>query len=141
VRAPVDGVVLTPHPERRVGARVEAGDPVLLVGRTDSLELEFRVDEREVVRVREGQRVRLRVDAVPQRTFEARLHVLGRVPADSAPGEARFAARALVANGDGLLRAGMAAHARVLTDDASLATRMLRTPWRALRLFWWRLWG
>jgi GAF domain-containing protein/biotin carboxyl carrier protein len=141
VRAPVDGTVLTPHPERRIGARVEAGDAVLLVGRTDSLELEFHVEEREVVRVREGQRVRLRVDAVPQRTFEARLHVLGRVPADSVRGQVRFAARALVANPAGDLRAGMAAHARVLTDPASLATRVLRSPVRALRLFWWRMWA
>ena len=141
VRAPVNGIVLTPHPERRVGARVEAGDVVLLVGRVDSLELDFLVDEREVTRVRAGQRVRLRVDAVPERTFEGRVLTIGRVPADSLAEDVRFAGRALVANADGLLRAGMTAHARVLTDPASAMARVFRTPARAIRLSWWRLRG
>jgi RND family efflux transporter MFP subunit len=61
VRAPVDGVVLTPRPEERQGARVEPGTPVLLVGRTDTLELEMGVAERDVARVRVGQEVRLRL--------------------------------------------------------------------------------
>jgi hypothetical protein len=48
--------------------------------------------------------------------------------------------RALVPNADGLLRPGMAAHARVLTDPSSLAGRLLRRPARAARLLWWRMW-
>jgi hypothetical protein len=46
-----------------------------------------------------------------------------------------------VPNPDGLLRPEMAAHARVLTDPASSATRLLRGPWRWARLAWWRLWS
>ena len=141
VRAPVDGIVLTVRPDRRVGTRVEPGDAVLLLGRTDSLELEFVVEQREVARVRADQRVRLRVDAIPDRTFEGRVLALGRAPVDSTDAVVRYAARALVPNLDGALRPGMAAHARVLTDPASLATRVVRTPLRAMRLFWWRIWG
>jgi hypothetical protein len=50
-----------------------------------------------------------------------------------------YAARALVANPDGALRPGMAAHARVLTARASVLERLLRGPVRAARLLSWRL--
>ena len=49
--------------------------------------------------------------------------------------------RAVVANPDGLLRPGMAAYARVLTEPASALWRLARAPVRATRLAWWRFWS
>jgi len=93
--------------------------------------------------VRVGDEVRLRVDALPQRTFVGRVTVVGSLPVDSASSADGmwFPVRALVPNDAGLLRPGMTAHARVLTDPASLAGRLLRTPLRAARLLWWRMWS
>src|SRR2546422_797055 len=71
VRAPVSGVVLTPRPEERLGGRLEAGGLAATLGRTDTLELEFGVAQRDIARVTVGQTVRLRVDALPQRTVES----------------------------------------------------------------------
>ena len=141
VRAPVSGVVLTPRPEERVGARLEAGDIAVTLGRTDTLELEFGVPQRDINRVTVGNRVRLRVDAIPQRTFEGIVTSLGEVPADSAAAQVLFPVRAHVANPEGLLKPGMAAHAKVLTGPASIAGRLLRGPVRWLRLVWWRMWA
>jgi GAF domain-containing protein/biotin carboxyl carrier protein len=141
VRAPVSGVVLTPRPEERVGARLEAGDVAVMLGRTDTLELEFGVAQREINRVAIGQRVRLRVDAVPQRTFEGTVTSLGELPADMSAAQVLFPVRARVANPEGLLKPGMAAHAKVLTRPASIAGRLLRGPVRWLRLVWWRIWA
>jgi len=140
MRAPVSGVVLTPHVQERLGASLEEGDLLLTLGRTDSLELEFGVDQRDVSRVRPGQQVRLRVDALPQRTFSGRVRSVGQLPADSGQ-PVRYPVRASVANGDGLLKPQMAAHTRVLTQPASAVTRLLRAPARWLRLFWWKIWG
>jgi membrane fusion protein (multidrug efflux system) len=140
VRAPVSGVVLTPRPEERLGAWLDAGDPVVIIGRTDTLELDFGVPQREVTRVVVGQRVHLRVDALPQRTFTGEVTFLGELPVDSSE-EVWFPARARVPNPDGLLRPGMAAHVKVLTASASVATRLLRGPARWLRLVWWRIWA
>lgn len=140
IRAPVAGVVLTPHLHERVGASFEEGDLLLTLGRTDSLELELGVDQRDVSRVLPGQEVRLRVDAVPQRTFVGRVISIGQLPADSGP-VVRYPVRAYVANTDGLLRPNMAAYARVLTESASAATHLLRAPARWARLLWWRLWA
>jgi multidrug efflux system membrane fusion protein len=140
VRSPVAGVVLTPRPQERLGSWVDAGSQLIVVGRTDTLELDFNVDERDIGRVRVGDEVRLRVDAYPQRTFVGRVTSVAPLAADSA-GIAGFPVRALVPNDSGLVRPGMVAYARVLTDPSSVMGRATREPWRRLRLFWWRIWS
>ena len=140
LRAPVSGTVLTPHVDQLAGRSLEEGDLLLAIGRTDSLELEFGVAQRDIARVRPGQEVRLRVDAMPQRTFVGRVRSVAPVPADSAE-EVRYPVRAVVANPDGALKPSMAAFVRVLTDPASAATRLFRAPVRWARLFWWRIWS
>ncbi|HEU5304220.1 MAG TPA: GAF domain-containing protein [Gemmatimonadales bacterium] len=140
VRAPLAGVVLTPHLHERVGASLEEGDLLLMLGRTDSLELEFGVDQLDVGRVRPGQEVRLRVDALPQHTFTGRVRTVAQLPADSGS-PVRYPVRAAVANPDGVLKPQMAAYARVLTAPESAMTRLLRAPIRWLRLMWWKLWA
>ncbi len=142
IRAPSAGIILTPRPRERLGAHLDAGDPVLVVGRADTLLLEFGIAQKDVARIRPGDEVRLRVDALPQRTFAGAVNSIGVLPVAGDTGIAvRFPVRALVPNPDGLLRPGMAAHARVLTAPASLAGRVLRDPARAVRLLWWRLWS
>jgi GAF domain-containing protein/multidrug resistance efflux pump len=138
VRAPTSGIVLTPHLNERVGASLEEGDLLLTVGRTDTLELEFGVDQRDIGRIRPGQEVRLRVDALPQHTFSGRVSSIGQLPSDSGASTIRYPVRAYVANPNGLLRPQMAAYARVLTAPASAAERVMRAPVRWARLLWWK---
>lgn len=140
IRSPVPGMVLTPRPEERVGSHAEAGDVLAVVGRTDSLELEFGVDQRDITRVRPGDEVRLRVTALPQRTFSGRVVSIAPLSAGTTT-DVSFPVRAVVANADGLLRPGMAAYTRVLTEPASVLGRLARQPARALRLWWWRMWS
>jgi len=140
VRSPVRGVILTARPDEKVGSHMDAGDLVVVVGRTDSLELEFGVGERDITRVRLGDEVRLRVAALPQRTFSGRVSSIAATSTTTGP-DVRFPVRAVVANPDALLRPGMAAYARVLTEPASILWRVARTPVRATRLAWWRFWS
>ncbi len=140
IRSPVGGVVLTARPEDRVGTRVEAGDLLAIVGSTDSLELELGVEQRDVTRVRVGDEVRLRVTALPQRTFSGRVVSIASLPTVG-DGRVWFPLRAVVANRDGLLRPGMGAYARVLTAQTSLLGRLVRGPARSIRLLWWRMWS
>jgi GAF domain-containing protein len=140
IRAPTAGTVLTPRLEERVGASLGEGDLFLTLGRTDTLELEMGIEQRDVLRVRPGQEVRLRVDALPQRTFVGVVTSVAQLPSDTGA-EVHYPVRARVPNPEGLLRPEMAAHARVLTDPVSAATRVLRGPWRWARLAWWRLWS
>jgi GAF domain-containing protein len=140
VRAPAPGLVLTPRMEERTGTSLAEGDQLLLLGRTDTLELEFGVPQQDILRVRQGQTVRLRVDALPSRTFEGRVTSIAEMPIGR-EGIVEFPVRAAVANPDGLLKPDMAAHARILTDPASIVTRTLRGPVRWVQLMWWRMWS
>jgi GAF domain-containing protein/multidrug resistance efflux pump len=140
IRAPSAGTVLTPRLAERAGTSLAEGDLFLLLGRTDTLELEFGVEQQDIIRVRVGQEVRLRVDAMPQRTFSGRVTSIAPLPRTAESG-VEYPVRAAIANPEGLLRPDMAAHARVLTDPASAATRIFRDPVRWVRLAWWRLWS
>ncbi len=140
LRAPSAGVVLTPRLAELAGTSLAEGDLFLLLGRTDTLELEFGVDQREITRVQPGQEVRLRVDALPQRTFSGKVTSIAPLPRTTQD-HVEYPVRATIANPEGLLRPEMAAHARVLTDPASAATRLFREPGRWVRLAWWRLWS
>ncbi len=157
VRAPVTGIVLTERPYELANSHADAGRALLVIGRTDSLELEFTVPQRDVARVLAGQSVRLRVEALPQRTFEGRVTAIAPLPtgvqaelsssmradvdvaALATTSDETFPVRALVANRDGALKPGMHPYARVLTASASVAGRLLRRPLRAWRLFYWRM--
>jgi RND family efflux transporter MFP subunit len=138
VRAPISGIVLTPRTEEKTGRRVEAGEAVVTMGRTDTVTVEFTVDQRDLSQVRAGQPVRLRLDALPDRTFDGVLTFVGALPSDSSD-EAQFPARAVVVNSDGVLRTGMSAQARVLTQPMSILGRLARGPARWIRLTGWRL--
>jgi multidrug efflux pump subunit AcrA (membrane-fusion protein) len=77
---------------------------------------------------------------MPQHTFAGRVTSIGATSA-TASGSVSFPVRAVVANPDGLLRPGMAAYARVLTEPASALWRLARAPVRTARLAWWRFWS
>lgn len=138
VLAPVEGTVLTPRPEELVGIYVEAGDPVLTIGRTDLLELEFGVPQRDIHRVQPTQGVRLRVASLPQRTFAGTVTSIAVLPIQVGE-DMVFLVRAEVPNTEGVFKPGMQAYARVLTGPTSLAVRVLRGPARWGRLLWWRM--
>ncbi len=141
IRAPVAGIVLTERLDELLESRAQAGSPLLMIGRTDSLEVVFTVPQREIDRISVNQRVRLRSEALPQRTFEGRVLSIALLPAGASDTvtTADFPVRALVANQDNLLRPGMTPFLRVLTAPASLGARLVRGPVRALRLLSWRL--
>ena len=141
LRAPLAGIVLTPRTDERVGTSLAEGDLFLTLGRTDSLELELGVEQQDILRIRPGQSVRLRVDALPQRTFSGTVTSVAQLPVTGHDGEVRFPVRAVIPNEEGLLKPEMIAHARVLTDPASAATRLLRGPVRWARMAWWRFWS
>ncbi|MGO0123372.1 HlyD family secretion protein [Desulfothermobacter acidiphilus] len=71
VRSPVKGVVL--KISARPGEVVGAGQPVVLVGDPRQFYITANVDESQIWRVHQGQRVMVHIDAFPNRTFEGRV--------------------------------------------------------------------
>jgi GAF domain-containing protein len=139
VRAATAGVILTPRMNERLGSRVGVGDPVAWVGDPDWMEAELEVDQADIGLIDLHDPVRLRVDAYPSVTYEGRVSAIAP-GADTASIAHTFTVRAVLDNSAGLLRPGMEARARVLTDRRPLWVVLFRRPWRAARMgLWWML--
>jgi GAF domain-containing protein/multidrug resistance efflux pump len=139
VRASTGGVILTPRMNERLGSRVGVGDPVAWVGDPAWMEAELQVDQADIGLIDLDDRVRLRVEAYPAVTYEGRVTAVAP-GADTLAVPSTFTVRAVLDNGAGLLRPGMDARAKVLTDSRPLWVVLFRRPWRAARMgFWWWL--
>jgi len=116
--APHDGVLGL----RRVsvGDYLATGDAIINLERIDPVKVDFRVPELYAPAVREGQEIRIEVDALPGRGFTGT--VLAVDPRIDEAGR-NLSVRAVVANPDGDLRPGM--FARVVLTLASRSAVVL----------------
>ncbi|MEN8375740.1 MAG: GAF domain-containing protein [Gemmatimonadota bacterium] len=138
VRASNGGIVLTPRMNERVGVRVAVGEPVAWVGDPDWMEAELEINQADIALVDLDDRVRLRVGAYPSVTYEGTVTAVApRV--DPLAEAGTFTVRAVLDNRAGLLRPGMDARAKVLTESRPLWVVLFRRPWRGARmgLWWW----
>jgi len=113
VRAPFAGEIVERTAVR--GALVEAGKSLFTLADRSVMWAMLNLPESALARVKVGQRVELRVESLPGRTFSGKLTWMG-AEVDEKSRMAR--ARAEVANPDGLLKARMFAQARILTRTA-----------------------
>jgi len=116
VRAPFAGEIVERMAVR--GALVEAGRPLFTLADRSTMWAMLQVPETALDRVRTGQSVELRVDALPGRAFRGKLTWIG--PAVD-PRTRLVRARAEFANPEGLLKDKMFATARILTRQEQTA--------------------
>ena len=137
VISPVEGVLLTPGVEDRVGMYRNAGEPVLEVGVVGRMRVLIRVSEWDVRWISTGQEVRVHLDAFPFRCFRGRVQSVSPAGFDAPGGVAEktlevttshrsFEVRAILSNPEGLLLPGMVGKARVYTKSSSVAERILQ---------------
>lgn len=112
LRAPFAGEIV----ERDAvhGAWVEAGHALFRLADRSTLWAMLSIPERQLARVRVGQRVELELDALPGARFTGELTWIA-ADVDARTRMAR--ARVVVPNPDGALRARMFARARILTGE------------------------
>jgi membrane fusion protein, heavy metal efflux system len=106
---PLAGLVL--DVKARVGQSVGPADTLFVVGEIDEVWLLVDVHERYYPFVREGDRVKVSVLALPERTFEGRVDSIAGV-LDEVTKAAR--ARIVLPNPDRALKPGMSARARIV---------------------------
>ncbi len=138
--APLNGVVLTMRPWERVGEWLDAGETFVLLGSTDRLELEARIPQRHIDRVRVGQEVRLKVEARPEHMFVARVTEIAPQAEGGATEEEEptFVVRARIDNSEQLLRPGMQARAKIVGDRRPLGWIVIRPLVEWMQLRFWR---
>jgi RND family efflux transporter MFP subunit len=100
--SPVTGVVVKRHAD--VGERLGDATVAFVVAQTAPLRLRFRVPERYLAAVREGQAVRAGADAYPQQVFEGQVSLVGQ---SVDPATRTFLVEAEFANRDGRLKPGL----------------------------------
>jgi RND family efflux transporter MFP subunit len=136
LRAPEAGVILTPRLEERVGQLLPAGAEFAVLAEPSAVLIEVAVPERDASLLAAGQKVDVKVNSYPYRTFPGTVVHLGAAVREE--GEERFViAEARVENAAGLLRPGMLGKAKVSTGTQRLLRVVLRKPAQWL---WSRLW-
>lgn len=69
IRSQVDGMIFKTNKEQ--GELVRRGEVLAVLGKKDGFYLELNVDELDVQRVKEGQKVLVKIDAYPGKVYEA----------------------------------------------------------------------
>ena len=135
VRSPIDGVVTSGDLERAQGAPVELGQTLFEVAPLDRMIVEVAVPQREIAHVAAGQSVLVRLDALPQRSWELELERV-QPRSELRDHDNVFLAEVSLNNADGSLRPGMDGRAAIVTRRRSLAWIVFHKPWESL-LMWW----
>jgi len=110
VNAPIDGTVVG----RKVGpgqyVRSDVADALYSISDLSTMWLKANVPETEIANVRVGQEIEVRVTALPERVFKARISAIG---AASDTATRRIVVRSEIPNPDGLLRSDMFANFKI----------------------------
>jgi RND family efflux transporter MFP subunit len=135
-RSPVAGMIVTPRIEERVGQFMTKGSEFCVVADVGSIMAEVAVPEEDSSLIQKGERVTLKLNPYPTRTFRGVLERPGshvRVE-----GEERFVVAEVKVESDGeQLKTGMQGKAKVSTVRVPIAVALFRKP---TRYVWNKLW-
>ncbi len=127
IRAPFDGVVAALSAE--VGELVTVGKPIATVVNLNSLYISATIDEVDAGRVRPRQSVAVRLDAFPDRTFEASVDRIAPVVTGGKLETRTFEVRVRLSERNPALKPGMSADIEILT---ALVPETLYIPTQAV---------
>jgi GAF domain-containing protein/multidrug resistance efflux pump/putative methionine-R-sulfoxide reductase with GAF domain len=134
--APVDGVLVTPKLEEKVGLLLKKGEDFCGLADMNSPRGEISIEEGDTGYVKVGQRVRLKMNAFPTRKFYGTVTLLGSqmtMHSDTP----YFRAEARIDNTGLLLKSGMAGKAKIEVGKHSIGYVLLREP---VRFLWKKIW-
>ncbi len=111
ITAPIDGIVGLRTVS--VGSYLTPGQTVVTLAKIDPIKVDFRVPELLLERVAVGQKIRVQVDALPNRQFEGSVYAID--PVVDVNGRA-IRLRARIPNPDLLLKPGLFVRVNIVTD-------------------------
>jgi RND family efflux transporter MFP subunit len=137
LKAPVDGILITPRIEERIGSFLRKGEPFCELANMQRTRAEVNVREGDVGYLEMGQKIRLKMNAFPTKKFYGTVTLLG---AQMAPHSdtSTYRIEAQIDNADLLLKSGMVGKAKVEVGYRSIGYVLLRKPFRFL---WKKLWS
>jgi GAF domain-containing protein len=136
LRAPIDGVVVTPKVEEKTGVMLQPGDAFCELVEQQRMAVDLTVLETDLALIRPGKHVSLKLNAFPTVTFAGTVERIA-ARARSSEGEQFFLVRAVFENADGRAREGMVGRVRVRAAGGwfnsgwyPVGYVFLRTPFR-----------
>jgi len=141
LRAPIDGVISTPHMDNLVGRRLQFGDTFAEVMDTSQAIVDVAVDDSDAGMLRAGQPAVVKLNSYATRTFHGTVQVVS--PRAEAETNARvFFARVLLPNQDGAVRSGMEGLGKVRVATYPAGYVLFRRPviWIYSKLWSWFGW-
>lgn len=141
LRSPIDGIVVTPDLQNLSGQRLIAGASFAQVLDLSSAIVQVAIPERDLVLMKPGENVAIKLDSYPQRTFRGRISVISP-EAKSGDGDRTFTVEVPLSNADVTLRAGMSGRGKVSLGWHAAGYVMLRRPalWVWKTLWTWIGW-
>jgi multidrug resistance efflux pump len=106
VLSPIEGVVVSGELEKRVGSPLDRGETMVEIASMDALRIEMEVPDHDIHMVRLGDSIKVRLNAMGNRTFEGKVQQL-RPAAEIREDKNVFVATINIDNEEGLLRPGM----------------------------------
>lgn len=133
LRAPMDGVInVLPNPRApgswgqspppfKEGDRCSSGNAIVEIPDLNKMRIDLKLDEVDRGKLQLAQRVKIRVDAIPDREFPAELDWISPIAQvifrGAGSSEKTFPARATVVGNDPRLRPGMSASAEIIIES------------------------
>ena len=100
--------------------RSDASDPLYTIADLSTMWLKAFVPEMDIVQVQVGQQIEVKVTALPDRVFKARITAIG---AASDVNTRRVVVRSEIPNPDGVLKSEMFASFKIATGEGEIRAR------------------
>lgn len=143
LRAPIDGIVVTPKIENKMGTMLQAGDPFCELVETRHMAVDMNVPETDLTLVQPGKTISLKLNAFPTTTFDGTVNRIG-ARSLAFEGDEYFVVRAIFDNPKGLARDGMAGRARIRARGGWFGTGWYPVGYALFRSFfrwgWEKIW-
>lgn len=136
LRAPFDGVLVSGDLNQSLGAPVIAGDVLFEIASMESYRLLLEIDEHDVAGIKVGQPGKLRISALPGRTYQTTIKSMMPV-AVSRDKRSVFQLEAMLDETSRVLRPGMRGIAKIETGQRALLWVMTHGLLDRLRLWLW----
>lgn len=131
IRSPIEGTIVTGDWKRAEGTLLEKGEMLFEVAPLGEFFIELEIDESDLLCVRKGMPLSVRLDALPTQVFEAsvfNIHPRAEIRDDRNV----FVARAMLKDSEMLLRPGMRGIGAISSDSHPLGWNLFHKAYHRL---------
>ena len=138
IRAPIDGIVVTPFVERKLNQHLDPGEELCRIVDVASVTVEMQVPEKELADVRYGSPVWMKARSLPSIDLQGRVDFIAPV-AQTVNGQQMVVVRSELQNDEFLLKPEMTGVAKIYCGDRRIVDLMTRRMIRWVRTEFWDL--